>query len=159
MNTKELTFQSQGYMLSGTLEVPTGSGSFPCVVMLVGSGQVDRDENHPKMITNTFSQIANYLSAQGFASFRFDKRGVGKSQGNYNASGFYDNRDDGIAALELVREQPEIDPTKIFVLGHSEGALLATSIAKIRWAPLKTLSLSLPTLLSHYCVMTNVAKK
>jgi pimeloyl-ACP methyl ester carboxylesterase len=75
------------------------------------------------------AQLAEALDAAGLATFRYDKRGVGASTGRWHSAGFYDNRDDAAAALEFLRARPEVDPARVIVLGHSEGALHAAGIA------------------------------
>jgi pimeloyl-ACP methyl ester carboxylesterase len=79
------------------------------------------------MQIDVMRQLADHLEAAGIASFRYDKRGVGESDGDYRSSGFLDNVADANAALETLRARPEIG--QIFVVGHSEGALISTELA------------------------------
>ena len=65
----------------------------------------------------------------GFATFRYDKRGVGASGGDYWATGFNDRLTDAIAAVKWLASQPTLDASRVFVLGHSEGALIAIRLA------------------------------
>jgi len=90
---------------------------------------VDRDENAPKARINALHDIAVTLSEQGIGSLRFDKRGVGASQGSYWETGFFDHVTDASAALGFLRSQAEVRPERVFLLGHSEGALIATRLA------------------------------
>jgi hypothetical protein len=90
---------------------------------------VDRDENAPKARLNALHEIAVALAEQGIASLRFDKRGVGASAGDYWETGFFDHVTDAAAALDFLKAQPQIRPDKLFLLGHSEGALIATRLA------------------------------
>lgn len=62
-------------------------------------------------------------------SLRYDKRGVGASTGDYLSAGFHDNVADARAVLETLRARPEVDPGRVFVVGHSEGALIASELA------------------------------
>jgi pimeloyl-ACP methyl ester carboxylesterase len=121
-------------MLSGTLCLPPGEGPFPCVLMIHGSGPLDRDENarQLKVITtklNVFNTIAQYLAPLGIASLRYDKRGCGKSSGNYDEAGFRDLTWDATATYGFLTGQQSIRKGSIFLLGHSEGALIAPKIA------------------------------
>ena len=129
MNEQGIQFKSNAIELSGTLAYPESPGPFPAVVLITGSGQVDRNENHSKMHLNAFYDISHYLAQNGIASLRYDKRGIGQSQGDYWATGFEDHVEDALAAVEYLKQQATIQSDQIFVLGHSEGAFLATRIA------------------------------
>ena len=117
-----------------------GKGPFPGVLILPGSGAVDKNgtlgfvhKNGPKPPT-PYWQIAQYLSERGFATLRFDKRGVGA---NYtildkNAWGNTTTNDliqDSKKALNVLIQQPEVDPKRISIIGHSEGTLYAPRVA------------------------------
>jgi uncharacterized protein len=129
MEAKNITFISGSLQLAGTFVLPDSPGPFPAVLLIAGSGQVDRDENAKKLHINALHDIANHLAKNGLASLRFDKRGVGASGGNYWTTGFYDNVTDAQAALDYLRSIPEILPNQVFLLGHSEGAAIATHLA------------------------------
>ena len=74
---REVTFESDGLRLAGSFVAPAGPGPFAAVLMLPGSGQIDRDDNAAKLRIDAFPQIATCVALCGFASFAFDKRGVG----------------------------------------------------------------------------------
>ena len=76
-----------------------------------------------------FDDISHYLAENDIASLRYDKRGVGESRGGYWTTGFYDNAQDATAALQYLKQQKNIQPGNIFLLGHSEGAFLATRLS------------------------------
>jgi pimeloyl-ACP methyl ester carboxylesterase len=126
---KEVTFPSKDLHLAGTIAEPDEGDNFPAVLFISGSGQIDRDENHKKLRLNVFHDLAKSLSDCGFASLRYDKRGVGASGGNYWETGFYDNVADAQAATAFFKEQERIDINRVFLLGHSEGAYIATRLA------------------------------
>ena len=90
---------------------------------------MDRNENHKKIRLNALNDIARYLAQNGIASFRYDKRGVGQSGGDYWKTGFYDRVQDALAALQYLKQQKNIQPENAFMLGHSEGALISTRLA------------------------------
>jgi pimeloyl-ACP methyl ester carboxylesterase len=73
--------------------------------------------------------LAAAVSDVGFASFRFDKRGVGDSQGDATLASRDDLLDDAQAAIEALKAQPGVDPTRIILVGHSEGSYLAPVLA------------------------------
>ena len=126
---RDITFESDGVRLAGSFTGPVAHGPLPAVLLLAGSGQVDRDDNAPKLRIDALRQIAGSLALKGFASLRYDKRGVGASDGDYWKTGFYDLVADAGAALAWLRSQRDVDADRVFVLGHSEGALLATRLA------------------------------
>lgn len=104
--------------------LPNQSDSFPGVVLVPGSGQVDRNENAKKLPINAFREIATDLAGKGIATLRYDKRGVGKSQGDFWSTGFYDNVSDASAALRFLKSHEHIRSDQVFMLGHSEGAVI-----------------------------------
>ncbi|HEY91143.1 MAG TPA: alpha/beta fold hydrolase [Dehalococcoidia bacterium] len=129
MMEQEVSFKSEGLSLSGTLAMPDSGGPFPAVLFIAGSGQVDRNENHKKYPINLFREFAGLLAGEGIASLRYDKRGVGASEGDFWSAGFSDNTTDARSALDYVRSRKEIKPGAVFLLGHSEGALIAVRLA------------------------------
>lgn len=129
MIEKEITVSSGDVRLAGTLCLPAQEGSFPCVLMIHGSGPLDRDENTGKVKINVFNTIAHYLAAKGIASLRYDKRGCGKSSGNFGDAGFCDLIQDGKAMYEYLTSQECIKKDLVFLLGHSEGTMIAPKIS------------------------------
>ena len=126
---QEIRFRSGATDFAGTLTLPAPSGAFPAVLLVTGSGPVDRNENCKKLRINAFYEISHCLADNGIASLRYDKRGVGESGGDYWRTGFYDNVQDAHAALHFLQVQESIRRDQVFVLGHSEGALIATRLA------------------------------
>src|SRR6266536_566678 len=127
--SRDVAFESGGLRVAGSYSEPARPGSFPALLMLAGSGQTDRDDNAPKLRIDALRQIAMFLALKGFASLRYDKRGVGDSEGDYWKTGFDDRLTDAAAGLAWLRSQGTVDPDRVFVLGHSEGALLAIRLA------------------------------
>jgi uncharacterized protein len=113
--------------LSGTLTFPHGQGSFPAAVLLSGSGPQDRDESLAGH--RPFLILADHLTRKGIAVLRFDKRGVGKSTGTYAEANTEDFASDAEAAIAFLKTRREIDPTRLGLIGHSEGGLIAPMIA------------------------------
>lgn len=134
---RDVTFASGDLSLAGTLRLPdTDESSYPAVLFIHGSGPVDRDGSAVNLETGAvvmeldiYRQLAVAVSDVGFASFRFDKRGVGESQGDATLASRADLLDDARAAIQALREQPEIDPNRIILIGHSEGSYLAPALA------------------------------
>lgn len=126
----DVTFPAaDGHQLSGTLELPAGDGPHPAALLIVGSGEVDRNSDHPRLALGVTRELAVALAGAGIASLRYDKRGVAASGGDYLSTSFDDARADADAALSALRAQPAIDRDRVLVIGHSEGALHAASVA------------------------------
>jgi alpha-beta hydrolase superfamily lysophospholipase len=126
--TEEVSFQNGGQKLVGTLTVPkNGAAPFPGVVIISGSGLQDRDGAG---LFNLYRLVAEKLSANGVAVLRVDDRGVGKSVPLASAvTSYRELINDSKAAFEFMSKRPQIDPKKVAMAGHSEGALTALVIA------------------------------
>jgi len=126
---EEISFVSDGLTLAGTAAFPSGEGPFSAALFIHGSGPVDRDGNAVGMEMDAYRQLAHALAEGGIASLRFDKRGVGESEGDGATASMADLVGDVRAALAALRERPEIDPERVILIGHSEGAYLAPIVA------------------------------
>ena len=110
-----------------------GKGPFPAVLLVHGSGRTDMNESLTKNV-KPFWQISQYLSERGFAVLRYDKRGVGANHtiidSNIFANAtFNDLKQDAQKALAILINQPEVDPNRITILGHSEGTIIVPRVA------------------------------
>jgi uncharacterized protein len=126
---REISFESCSLRLAGSLLLPDTDEQVPGVLLIPGSGRLDRDENAKRLRINILREIAVYLAEHGIATLRYDKRGVGASAGNFWETGFHDNVADAEAALHYLEAQDRVRSDKVFLLGHSEGALIATRLA------------------------------
>jgi pimeloyl-ACP methyl ester carboxylesterase len=115
-----------GAVFGGTLTIPAGKGPHPAVVLLTGSGSQDRDET--VFGHKPFLVIADQLSRNGLAVLRVDDRGVGKSKGDFKNATLELHATDAEAAIAWLKKQPEIDPKRIGLLGHSEGGIIAAMV-------------------------------
>ena len=106
---------------------PDGDGPHPTALVLAGSGPLDRDGNHKRLPLGLSRDLATLLIDRGWASYRFDKRGVGESDGDYISAGFYDELADAEAALTHLQSLPEVG--SLVVVGHSAGAIFAGELA------------------------------
>lgn len=118
--------------LKGTIRFPNSpsNNKLPVVVIIHGSGPVDRDGNVKNMSMNAYRLLAEFFASINVATLRYDKRGAGESGGYFYETGMWDLVNDGVAAVEAVRNLPEVDPDRVFLLGHSEGCTLAPAIHK-----------------------------
>jgi uncharacterized protein len=126
---EEVSFQNAAGTgtLAGTLTIPAGAGPFPAALLMAGSGPQNRDEflaGHRPLLV-----LADALARKGFAVLRYDKRGIGKSTGDFATATTEDFTRDGEAALGFLKARKEILREKIGVIGHSEGGLIAPILA------------------------------
>jgi len=128
-NTEEVGFDNtiDDVYLAGTLSIPRGSGPFPALVLVSGSGPQDRDETI--MEHKPFLVLADYLTRHGIAVLRYDDRGVGESTGSTSFSTTADFVKDALAGVDLLKQYHFIDTTRIGILGHSEGGIVAAMAA------------------------------
>ena len=110
-----------------TLTYPKDNAKHSLVILITGSGRQDRDEtifDH-----KPFAVIADYLTKKGFAVLRVDDRGAGKSTGDFSKSTTADFALDVEEHIRYAKTLAMIDTTKIGLLGHSEGGLIAPMVA------------------------------
>jgi uncharacterized protein len=125
-----VTFENaaQSVTLAGTFTAPRQGGPFPAVVLVSGSGPQDRDES--LLGHKPFLVLADYLTRRGVAVLRYDDRGTGKSTGKYAFDQTAeDYATDARAGVEYLKTRKDVDPRRIGVVGHSEGALAAPILA------------------------------
>ena len=111
--------------LAGTLSLPESETSSPAVILIHGSGRNDRNGT----TMGTFHLLADYLTRQGIAVLRYDKRGAGESTGDYGQSTTLDFASDVKAGIEFLKSDSRINPEKIGLIGHSEGGVIAPMVA------------------------------
>ena len=130
---EEVRVAASGFSLAATITKPVGqtppvAGPWPAVLLVPGSGSVDRDED--VFGIPIFGQIAGALADAGFLVARYDKRGVGRSGGRAESAALEDYADDVRTMVRYLDRRPDVDQQRIVVAGHSEGgwvALLAAS--------------------------------
>ncbi|MCP3100785.1 lysophospholipase [Myxococcus sp. K15C18031901] len=126
--SEEVVVGQEPFLLQGTLTVPVGTGPFPGVVLVQGSGPHDRDE---RIGPNTpFKDVAEGLSTCGIAVLRYDKRTF-RYKDRF-AGGISIDEEvvlDAVSAMGVLKTNRAVDATRVFVAGHSLGALLAPEIA------------------------------
>jgi pimeloyl-ACP methyl ester carboxylesterase len=105
---RQVRFASQGVTLAGELDLPLGDAPAPLVFVIHHSGPVDRD---------SYGYLAELLVAEGYAVFRFDKRGAGMSDGEYGCC----ESKDALAAYRAATAQDGIDPCNVFIVAQSVG--------------------------------------
>lgn len=127
---QEVVFDTPNPQVSpvGTLTFPKGDGPFPGVVLIAGTGAHTRDAGmslHKMLLV-----LADHLTRQGFAVLRYDKRGVGLTGGEAHPTSTTDDyAADALAAVRYLKFQPNVNPSQIGLVGHSEGGIIAPMVA------------------------------
>jgi len=126
---KEVSYKSTSddVVLAGTLNLPKGDGPFPAVLLLSGSGPQDR--NSSIFGHKPFLLLAHELTQSGIAVLRFDERGVGESGGRTSEMTMATQMGDAQAGINYLLSNNQINRTKIGLLGHSLGGILAPKLA------------------------------
>jgi pimeloyl-ACP methyl ester carboxylesterase len=121
---EEIVFENRpaGVRLAGTLTLPRNARRVPAVLLCAGSGSEDRD-------LAFFPVLADDLTCRGIATLRYDKRGIWKSSGSFHEATTADFASDARAGLAYLRSRPEIDPARVGLIGHSEGAMIGELLA------------------------------
>ena len=121
----EVVVPAAGFGMAGTLTTPPRQGRLrhPAIVLVAGSGPVDRDVTVAGI--PLFAQLAGQLAERDFLVVRYDKRGVGKSGGRIERATLEDYAEDAIAVVKWLGKRKDVDTERIFVAGYSEGASVA----------------------------------
>ncbi len=127
---RDVTVGSDEWKLGGKFTVPLGKGPFPVVVLVHGPGPNDRDES--LYATRIFQDLAEGLASRGIAVLRYDKRTkvYGPQMSEIAFTLQEETVEDAVRAIALARKQPEVDPKRVFVLGHSLGGYAVPRIAR-----------------------------
>jgi pimeloyl-ACP methyl ester carboxylesterase len=154
----EVSFHNSqsGIDLSGTLTLPEKEGKYPVAILVTGSGPQNRDEE--LMGHKPFLLISDYLTRQGMAVLRFDDRGTGKSGGTFTTATTLDFAADANAAVEFLKTHPEIDTSRIGLIGHSEGGLVASIVASVRPDVAFIILMAAPGLTGEKILLTQAAQ-
>ena len=119
-----VTIAAVGFNLGATLTRPRqAAATSPAVLLLSGSGVDDRDGYAAGI--PIIGQLAGALAEAGFITVRYDKRGTGQSGGRAESATLSDYAEDARAVLKWLADRKDVDPKRIVVLGHSEGAWVA----------------------------------
>jgi len=126
---EEVVYENKeaGVKLAGTLTLPQSEGPFPAVILITGSGQQNRNEEIAGH--RPFLVLSDYLTRKGIAVLRVDDRGIGGSTGNVSQDTTEDFAGDVLTGVEYLKSRKEIDPSRIGLIGHSEGGLIAPMVA------------------------------
>jgi pimeloyl-ACP methyl ester carboxylesterase len=115
-----------GFNLGATITRPSAAAAgarLPAVILLAGAGINDRDGQSNGV--PTLGQLAGAIAKAGYLVVRYDKRGFGQSGGRSESSTLADQAEDVRAVVRWLNERKDVDPKRIAVVGHSEGAWVA----------------------------------
>ncbi|HYK73495.1 MAG TPA: alpha/beta hydrolase [Pseudoneobacillus sp.] len=116
----------------GSLTIPSEEEKYPAILIIAGSGPIDRNGNDRKgkYPTNLYKELAEFMSSLGFVTLRYDKIGTGKRTGDWMAAGLSDLVEDAKKSIEFLMSHPNVDAQKIIVCGHSEGTIIGTKLTE-----------------------------
>lgn len=139
---ENVQWEGAGTTVHGTLTRPAGEGRFPAVLLIAGSGPTDRNWESPLLPGNNGSArlLADALARRGVATLRYDKSGTGETAAPDGMT-MATYRTEQQGGLALLRAHAAVDPARLFVAGHSEGALHALVLAHDAGGPLAGLAL------------------
>ena len=129
ISEKKTVGAGTAYPLNGLLTLPDNlSEPVPAVVMVHGSGPSNMDERIMKL--TPFKDLAEGLAKRGVASLRYDKRTFAYKRELAKTSPTVNEEtvDDALLAVALLKDDERIDQNRVFLLGHSMGAMLAPRI-------------------------------
>ena len=116
--TVDLRWESGSAVVAGTLALPPRPGPHPVVAILHGGGDSSRE-------SSPYAFWGHYLPRHGIAALLYDKRGNGESTGDWHEVGFRERARDVTRGLDLVRERPDVDGSRVGLLGVSQGSWVA----------------------------------
>ena len=130
----ELVINATGVQLSGTLTLPAHAhGNMPLVIIIAGSGPTDRDCNGQGFKSDAYKKMAAQFALNGIATFRYDKRGVGKSiVANMKEEDLLFSQSISDAQSVIANFEKDTRFSKIIIAGHSEGSLVGMMCAQAR---------------------------
>jgi dipeptidyl aminopeptidase/acylaminoacyl peptidase len=126
-NDEAVKIPANGFILAGTLSKPATAppppAKLPAVVLVGGTGPMDRDG----LVAGipVIGQLANALADAGFVVVRYDKRGIGQSGGRVESAGLTEYAEDARAAVKMLTQRKDVDSKRIALIGHGEGGAIA----------------------------------
>jgi pimeloyl-ACP methyl ester carboxylesterase len=130
--------RSSGLKLAGTLVKPHHGNTFGAVILVPGSGHHDRDESVSGK--KPFREIAEHLASEGISTLRLDSRGVGRSEGLAAEVTFETKVADLLCAVDHLVVEHKAERSRIALLGHSEGGLVAAAASAQLQSPVAMLA-------------------
>lgn len=140
---EKIALDSGGTSIAGVLNIPDGSEKPPVVLILHGFTGQKEEFVIGGTETGLFTDIARRLAEAGIASLRIDFAGSGESGGAWEDTTFSGQIADAVAVFDQLQVLPNVDGSRIGILGYSQGGLVGAHLAAARpetdavvlWAP------------------------
>lgn len=129
---EDVNVVTDNFSMPGKLTIPTTSKKVPAVVFVHGSGPADMDETMGAL--KPFKELSEKLAILGIASIRYNKRTLTYHStiiNNYAMTIYDETINDVLSAVNILKDDPRIDASNIFIIGHSLGACLAPVILNL----------------------------
>jgi len=128
VKSKEISFQNDTLTLSGTLTIPTIETTLPAVIIIPGSGAVNKDGipvgGKPTSIVPIYKEWSEYFAEQNIASLRYNKRFISYPSLKKEIS-LKDMAGDVVSAFNFLKDKNNIQSRNIYLIGHSQGGNIA----------------------------------
>lgn len=124
-----INFKADSIKLAGTITLPKHIKNPPIAILISGSGPQNRNEEIKQYNHRPFLVLSDYLTNNDIAVLRYDDRGIAESKGDFKTSTTFDFASDVEAAITYLKTRNDVDTSKIGLIGHSEGGLIAPMVA------------------------------
>lgn len=116
--------------IGATISYADNSKKRPLVLLIMGTGKLDRDGNGFGFKSNLYKDLSDIFVKMGYVTIRYDKRGTHESTGSLKTAGLSDLVKDSAHVIEYAKTLPYVDEERIVACGHSEGAMIATLLTQ-----------------------------
>ena len=116
--------------IGATISYPDKNKKYPLVILIAGTGSLDRDGNAFGFKTNIYKDLSDMFVSMNSVCIRYDKRGTYESKTNNLNFGLSDYVDDVSAIINYAKKLDNVDSEKIIICGHSEGTMIATLLTQ-----------------------------
>ena len=130
INEEKIKIQSD-IELGATIAYTDKEEKRPLVLLIAGTGSLDRDGNGGGIKLNIYKDLSNYFVEQGCVCIRYDKRGTHESKGKLVTHTLTNLVQDAKSIIDYAKELPFVDENRVVVCGHSEGAMIGTLLTEI----------------------------
>lgn len=118
------------YCEDSLLQFMQNGKKMPLVLLIAGTGSLDRDGNSVMLKTNIYKDLSNFFAENGYACVRYDKRGTHESEGKVMSMSLSTLVEDAKSVIDFCKQFDYVDENNIIVCGHSEGAMVATLLTE-----------------------------
>lgn len=126
---EERVFIEGEVRLGATIAASDFERKKPAIILIMGTGSMDRDGNGRGFHTDMYKSFAWKFAEWGFVTIRYDKRGTHESGGKRPLYGFEDLVNDAVSVIRYAKSLPYVDAARVVVFGHSEGGMIATVLS------------------------------